>query len=75
MKFSWKVFISSIIVTALAFGLGGTLMISSMFQGMLDQEVQMAIQENRYLCFSFQTAVNSLSGDETLRPAAIVAQL
>lgn len=75
MKFSWKVFISSIIVTALAFGLGGTLMISSLFQGMLDQEIQMAIQENRYLCFSFQTAVNSLSGDETLRPAAIVAQL
>ena len=75
MKFSWKVFISSIIVTALAFGLGGTLMISSLFQGMLDQEIQMAIQENRYLCFSFQTAVNSLSGNETLRPAAIVAQL
>lgn len=75
MKFSWKVFISSIIVTALAFGLGGTLMISSLFQGMLDQEIQMAIQENRYLCFSFQTAVNSLSGDETLQPSAIVAQL
>ena len=75
MKFSWKVFISSIIVTALAFGLGGTLMISSLFQGMLDQEIQMAIQENRYLCFSFRTAVNSLSGDETLQPSAIVAQL
>lgn len=75
MKFSWKVFMSSIIVTALAFGLGGTLMISSLFQGMLDQEVQMAIQENRYLCFSFQTAVNSLSGNEILQPSAIVAQL
>ncbi len=59
MKFGWKVFLSSILVVTVAFGVGGTLMISSLFHQALDQELRMALQENRYLCFSFDNAINS----------------
>lgn len=59
MKFAWKVFLSSILVVTVAFGVGGTLMISSLFHQALDQELRMALQENRYLCFSFDNALNS----------------
>lgn len=62
MKFAWKVFLSSILVVTAAFGIGGTLMISSLYHQALDQELRMATQENRYLCFSFGTAVDSLTG-------------
>ncbi len=61
MKFAWKVFLSSILVVTAAFGIGGTLMISSLYHQALDQELRMATQENRYLCFSFGTAVDSLT--------------
>ena len=45
MKFGWKVFLSSILVVTVAFGVGGTLMISSLFHQALDQELRMALQE------------------------------
>ncbi len=61
MKFAWKVFLSSILVVTVAFGIGGTLMISSLYRQALEQEMRMATQENRYLCFSFGTAVDSLT--------------
>ena len=68
MKFSWKVFISTITLVTLAFGIGGTLMISFLFQQSLAQERKMALQENRYLCFTFQNAIQSLDSYESLDP-------
>ena len=72
MKFSWKVFISTITLVTLAFGIGGTLMISFLFQQSLAQERKMALQENRYLCFTFQNAIQSLDSYESLDPYNVI---
>ena len=72
MKFSWKVFISTITLVTLAFGIGGTLMISFLFQQSLAQERKMALQENRYLCFTFQNAIQSLDSYESLDPDNVI---
>lgn len=72
MKFSWKVFISTITLVTLAFGIGGTLMISFLFQQSLAQERKMALQENRYLCFTFQNAIQSLDSYETFDPDDVI---
>lgn len=75
MRFAWKVFFSTITVVTLAFGIGGTMLISALFQSSLDKEIVMAIQENRYLCFSFQTAVRSLSENQEFNPKSFLRQI
>lgn len=75
MKFSWKVFLSTILLVTLAFGTGGTVMISSLFRQTLEQEQQMALQENRYLCFSFQNTVQSMGSYQTFDPQTVLEQM
>ena len=75
MKFSWKVFLSTILLVTLAFGIGGTVMISSLFRQTLEQEQQMALQENRYLCFSFQNTVQSMGSYQTFDPQTVLEQM
>ena len=59
----------------LAFGTGGTVMISSLFRQTLEQEQQMALQENRYLCFSFQNTVQSMGSYQTFDPQTVLGQM
>ena len=75
MKFSWKVFLSTILLVTLAFGIGGTVMISALFRQTLEQEQQMALQENRYLCFSFQNTVQSMGNYQTFDPQTVLEQM
>jgi len=63
MKFSLKVFLSTLTVTAVTFALGGSILISSVFHTMLEREVRAALEENQLLRFSFLTASSGVSGD------------
>ncbi len=75
MKFSWKVFISTILLVTAAFGLGGTAMIVSLYHQLLEQETLMAMQENRYLCFSFGNALSSVSSAQNFDPDDFLGQI
>ena len=75
MKFSWKVFISTILLVTAACGLGGTAMITSLYHQVLEQEMLMAMQENRYLCFSFGNALSSFSTSQSFNPDEFLTQV
>lgn len=62
MKFSWKVFFSSLLVIALSFGAGGGFLISSVFQSSLNREIKASQEAADMLQFSFETAIASLPG-------------
>lgn len=65
MKFSWKVFVTTVVIVAASFAVGGYILISSVFNTALEREVELSVGENRLLCFSFQTAAaNVPQGDE-----------
>ena len=49
MKFSWKLFFSSVIIITLAFGCGGFFLISCRLESGLSREKEAAKQENRFL--------------------------
>ena len=56
MRFSLKLFLSILLVTALAFGAAGFFLIQSVFEAALEQEVRLAQEENQLLALSFQAA-------------------
>lgn len=56
MKFSWKVFFSTVITIIITFCIGGYLLISSLFQFAYDREIVTAKDENQMLQFAFATA-------------------
>ena len=60
MKFSWKVFLSTILLLCITFSLGSTILLSSWFRSSLEREISFAREENRILRFSLQTATASL---------------
>lgn len=57
MKFSFKVFLLTIIITTLSFSIGGYVLISSFFKTSLNREIDLALKENSYL----SSYINSLS--------------
>lgn len=59
MRFSLRVFLSTLLVAALAFGAAGFFLIQSVFEANLDQEVRLAQEENQLLALSLQAAANS----------------
>lgn len=76
MKFTWKVFLSAMLVMAVSFSTGGYFMVTSVFQSALEREIASAQEQNHMLRFSFETAAASIySGtqeldDSTLREIA-----
>ncbi|NLV16330.1 MAG: HAMP domain-containing histidine kinase [Syntrophomonadaceae bacterium] len=60
MKLLWKLFVSTLIITALTFSIGGYLFISSIFQTTLEREKEAAISENKLLCGYFSTVYSTI---------------
>ena len=56
MKFSYKVFFSTLIAIALVFSVGSSLLLGSVFQAAMKREERITLEENQMLRFSFVTA-------------------
>lgn len=56
MKFSYKILLVTIIVMAVAFGMGGFFFVNYVFETSLDREVGQALDESSILQFAFETA-------------------
>lgn len=74
MRFSLKVFFSTLIVVVLLFSISGYLLITSMFRNMLDQEVRAALAENHMQRLSLEAAM-SASAENTDIPDSFLRQL
>lgn len=61
MKLSLKLFLSTLLTAALAFGAAGFFLIQSVFSSALEQEVRLAQEENQLLALSFQAAAGERS--------------
>ena len=55
MRFSFKVFFSSIVVIAIAMGFGGFYLIDSVFRSAINREIRQALDENKIVCVTFET--------------------
>lgn len=55
MKFSFKVFISTILIVAISMGFGGFYLVDSMFKVSQNREKRQALDENDILCFALET--------------------
>lgn len=56
MKFSYKILLATIVVMAVAFGVGGYFFVDYVFQTSLQREINQAMDENSILQFAFETA-------------------
>lgn len=79
MKFTGKVFCATLIVIALAFGIGSYLLVAAGFDGQLKREVSRSLEEHVLLRFALETAaVNAPKQDGVLTDeslASVVEQL
>lgn len=75
MRFSWKLFFSSVIIITLAFGCGGFFLISSLFDSGLTREKEAAMQENRFLYASLYSDFNTMEVYDSQGLDAALAQL
>ena len=53
MRFSWKIFFSTVCITLVIFSVGGYVLIWSLFQSTYDREAGNGEEENRMLQYSF----------------------
>ncbi len=63
MKLSWKIFISTLIITILTFSIGGYFLISAVFQSALDRESSAALEENKMLCSYFGAVISTAASE------------
>ena len=56
MKFKWKVFFSTIAVIAIAFAVGGYILVNATFQSSLEREVGQALDENLLIKLAYEAA-------------------
>ena len=67
MKFAWKVFLSTIIMIAAAFAVGGYILITSSFETSLERETDRALEENLLMNLAYESASTSyVSGGSRL---------
>lgn len=66
MKFSWKICISSILISLAVFSIGGYGLISALFQFTYEREVANAAEENRMMQYSFAAYWNISVEEQTL---------
>ena len=59
MKFSWKIFFSTVLITLAIFSVGGYLLIQAFFQSSYQREVANGLEENQMLQYSFVAAWNT----------------
>ncbi len=63
MKFAWKVFLSTIIVIAAAFAVGGYILITSSFDASLARETDRALEENLLMKLAYESASTNYAGE------------
>lgn len=59
MKFAWKIFFTSFIILILSFGIGGFVLVNSVFQTSLNNTVKTACDNNSYITSSFYAVVTN----------------
>lgn len=59
MRFAWKIFLTAFTVIILSFGVGGFVLVNTVFQGRLDGEIDAALENNQYLCTSLNAIISS----------------
>ncbi|WP_066646308.1 sensor histidine kinase [Christensenella timonensis] len=62
MKFAWKVFLSTIIVIAIVFAIGGYVLITSSFNSALRRETDRALEENQLMKLAYESAAIPYEG-------------
>lgn len=78
MKFSWKICVSTLVISLIAAGLGGYVLLSALFSSTYQREAKNASEENRMLQYSFVAYWNttvqdggSKSNGEKIRQTAL----
>ncbi len=66
MKFSWKIFFSTVVITLVIFSVGGYVLIQALFQSTYDRERATALEENQMLQYSFVAYWNTTVQDTEL---------
>lgn len=56
MKFSWKIFLATLLLLCVTFSTGGVLLVSDTFSSTMEQELNLAREENKLIRFAFETA-------------------
>lgn len=64
MKLSWKVFLSTLIITILTFSIGGYFLISAVFQSAFNREKSSALEENKMLRSYFGAVITTITSEE-----------
>ncbi|MEA4853900.1 MAG: HAMP domain-containing sensor histidine kinase [Christensenella sp.] len=59
MKFGWKVFLSTIMVIAVVFAMGGYVLITSSFQASLTRATERALEENQFIKIAYESAAEN----------------
>lgn len=59
MKFAWKVFLSTVIVIAIVFAVGGYVLITSFFASALSRETDRALEENQLMKLAYESAATT----------------
>lgn len=60
MKFSWKIFFVSFLITVIAFGVGGFALVNAVFSSTLNARLDAARDSNRYATSAFCTSFSNL---------------
>lgn len=59
MRFAWKIFLTAFAVIILSFGVGGFILIHTVFQSRVKGEIDAAVENNQYLCASLNAIISS----------------
>jgi signal transduction histidine kinase len=76
MKLFWKLFAGILTIIVFSFGIFGTVLLQSSFQGSLEREKERGMEEIRMFQYAFLTSLDGLTGnnymltDETIRALA-----
>ncbi len=59
MKFAWKIFYVSFIITILLFGAGGFVLVNAVFNSSLNSQIQTTCSNNSYVASSFYVVIDN----------------
>ncbi|BDF59503.1 two-component sensor histidine kinase [Christensenellaceae bacterium] len=72
MKFAWKVFLSTIMVIAVVFAIGGYVLITSSFDSALQRETERALEENQLMKLAYESAAIPYEGTKLTDEAVTI---
>lgn len=59
MKFAWKIFTATFLIIVLSFGIGGFILINSLFNTSLKSVINTALSENKLICVSLNSLLSN----------------